>query len=110
MRTNKVILIAGTRGTGKTDFVKNLIAKQRKNFDKCLIVDTFDSPVWLDLSTHDFPNRMELVPVLSKEQFPRWKKGTARMFDSNTNEIITIVEQHAKNTFVVFEDATRYVA
>lgn len=109
MRTNKVILIAGTRGTGKTDFVKNLLAQMESVFSKCLVVDTFDNPVWLDLSTHDHPERMKLVPVINSEQLPRLKKGTARIFNSDTNGLVAEIERTVRNTFVVFEDATRYI-
>lgn len=109
MRTNKVILIAGTRGTGKTDYVKNLLAKMKGTFPKCLVVDTFDNPVWLDLSTHDHKDRMELVPIIQMEQLNRWKKGIARIYHSNTNLLVEEIEKTVKNTFVVFEDATRYI-
>lgn len=109
MRTNQVILIAGTRGTGKTDYIKNMIVSQSKRFPKCLVVDTFDNPVWTDLSTWNHPDRMELVPVIPAESFPRWKKGIGRIYHSNTNLLMSEIQQHSRNTFIVFEDATRYV-
>lgn len=109
MRTNKVILIAGTRGTGKTDYSKNLLAKMENIFPKCLVVDTFDNPVWQDLSTHDHPDRLKNVHILQPGQLPRWKKGTARIFSSNTGMLMEQIQLHCRNTFLIFEDATRYI-
>lgn len=109
-RTNKVILIAGTRGTGKTDFVKDLIFSQSKNFPKCLVVDTFDSSVWHNLATHKHPQHISnKVPELSIKNFPRWKSGTARMFSSDTKTIMSAIQKYARNSFIVFEDATKYI-
>lgn len=109
MRTNKVILVAGTRGTGKTDFIKNVIRNQKSKFPKTLIVDTFDSPVWKDLSTHDHPEDLKPIPVLSPTNFKRWKKGLARIYSPNTKSLMQLIAHHSKNTFIVFEDATRYI-
>jgi len=44
-RTNKVIIVIGTRGTGKTDWAKSIIKVQEKNFNKVMIFDLFDNPV-----------------------------------------------------------------
>src|SRR5690554_2176671 len=108
-RTNKVILVAGTRGTGKTDFIKNLLASVSKSFVKSLVVDTFDNPPWRDLSTWDHPERLDTFPVIPLDKFPLWKKGIGRIYSSNTREMMSIIQAHARNTFIVFEDATRYI-
>lgn len=108
-RTNKVILIAGTRGTGKTDFVKNLLFKMSKTFPKCLVVDTFDSDVWHNLSTWNAPERTNKIPVIPIPKFSRWKSGIGRMYSANTSLIMEQVQEYARNTFIVFEDATKYV-
>jgi|SRR5690554_3295455 len=108
-RTNKVFLIAGTRGTGKTDFIKNIIAEASKSFNKTLVVDTFDNPAWKDLSTWNHPDRLTQVPVIPLTKFPVWKKGIGKIYSSNTKELMATIQEYAKNTFVVFEDATRYI-
>lgn len=109
MRTNKVILIAGTRGTGKTDFIKNLLAKMT-HFDKRLVVDTFDSDTWENLETFLHPEQKKInVPIIQLEKFPRWKNGIGRIFSSDTRHLMELIQQHALNTFIVFEDATKYI-
>lgn len=109
-RTNKVILIAGTRGTGKTDFIKKLVLQQQKILPKCLIVDTFDNPVWHDMKTWDNPEGVNLiVPTIPLSKFPSWNKGFGKMFSSNPKSLMDIIQKHAKNTFIVFEDASKYI-
>lgn len=109
-RTNKVILIVGNRGTGKTDFVKNLIHDMSENFPKCLIVDTFDSDVWKNLKTWNHPERVNFnVPDLPIEKFKRWKTGIAKMYSSDTSMMMEHISKYAKNTFITFEDATKYI-
>ncbi len=100
----------GTRGTGKTDFVKNLIASQRSNFQKQLVVDTFDSFVWRNLKTHLHPEYEELqVAVLPSEMFVRWKKGIYRIFSSDTDQMFDDIDRLLFDAHLVLEDATKYV-
>ena len=109
-RTNKVILIAGTRGTGKTDFVKDLIFKMMDNFSKTLVVDTFDSDVWQNLKTWNHPERINFpVTKIPVSKLKRWKAGVGRIYSSDTTKIMNEISEHAKNTFIVFEDATKYI-
>lgn len=110
MRTNKVILIVGNRGTGKTDFVKNLIHSQMQTFPKQLIVDTFDSDVWHNLQTWNNPQGFNIeIPVIQGKDLGRWRKGIARMFSAEIKPMLAQIQEGAKNTFLVFEDATKYV-
>lgn len=110
MRTNKVILIVGNRGTGKTDFVKNLIRSQMQTFPKQLIVDTFDSDVWHNLQTWNHPEGFNtIVPVIQGKDLGRWRKGIARMFSADVKLMLAFIQEKVKNTFLVFEDATKYV-
>lgn len=109
-RTNKVILIAGTRGTGKTDFVKNLLFKMKSKFAKCLVVDTFDSGVWKNLATHTNPNGNQIsVPIIPLSKFKNWRSGIGRIFSPDTAELMAEIQENAKNTFIVFEDSTKYI-
>ncbi|NJK98341.1 MAG: hypothetical protein HC905_28555 [Bacteroidales bacterium] len=106
-RVNYITLIIGTRGTGKTTFVKGLeklkiegvidVYKDRDPKQKILIVDLFDNPVWNE------------VPTISIEKLSRWKSGTYRIFHNNSNELMTILNRYCYNTVIFFEDATKYV-
>lgn len=110
MRTNKVILLCGTRGTGKTDYLKNMLFKVKDVFPKVLVVDTFDSDVWRNLETHDHPERVNHpVPVIPLEKLSSWKNGVARIFSSDTDVMMDKIQRDLKNTFIIFEDATKYI-
>lgn len=110
MRTNKVILIAGTRGTGKTDYLKNITYKMSSIFPKCLIVDTFDSEPWRTLKTYNHPERMNFsVPIVPLSKLKYWKAGIGRVFSSDTDSIMARIQEDLMNTFIIFEDATKYV-
>lgn len=108
-RTNKVYIEVGTRGTGKTDMIKEVAFKASKIFPKVLFVDTFDNPVWANLSTWKHPERTDPIPVIPLEKFHLWKKGIGRVYSSNVKELMTTIQTNARNTFIVFEDATRYI-
>lgn len=109
-RTNKVILIAGNRSTGKSDFVKHLIHTSTKNFPKSLVVDTFDSDIWRNLKTWDHPEWINFpVSNIPISKFKRWKSGVAKMYSSDTNKMMQLIQEHSKNSFIVFEDATKYI-
>ena len=108
MRTNKVILLVGTRGTGKTDFLKPLV--KNSNLPKRLIVDTFDTPVWHNLATHNKPDWKSInIPAVEMRQLKNWKSGTYRCFSSDTKEMMSTIQNHVTNSLIVFEDATKYV-
>lgn len=107
-RINKVILIAGTRGTGKTDFTKTLVKKS--NLPKKLIVDEMDNPAWHNLQTWDDPNGFNTdIPIINRQQLRAWRSGLYRIFDEDTDAMFSDIKRNVKNTFVVLEDATRYV-
>ncbi len=107
-RTNKVSLIVGTRGTGKTDFIKNGLPNiyQRKQ----LIVDTFDSPVWHNLKTFKYPGNEKIeIPVMPIDKFQYWTKGRYRIFSADTAMIMNLITQYAIGCTIVFEDSTKYI-
>jgi len=109
-RTNKVILIVGNRATGKTDFSKNLLFKMSNHFPKSLVVDTFDSDVWSNLKTWNNPQNMNInVNNIPIQKFKNWKSGIGKMFSSDTSKIMTQISKYAMNTFIIFEDATKYI-
>lgn len=109
-RTNKVILIAGARGTGKTDFVKKLYYKSRNNFPKALLVDVFDSDNWHNLEVHDHPEwKNQQVDTIPLRKFQYWKAGYGRMYSGDAKEMMNLIQKFARNSFIVFEDAIRYI-
>lgn len=102
------MLFAGTRGTGKTDFTKNVI--QGSLMPKKLVVDTFDSIVWQNMQTHNHPEWSDVkVPIMPTELIPNWNRGLYRLADSDTNTVMNTIHEYANNALLVFEDATRYV-
>ena len=108
MRDNKVILLAGTRGTGKTDDLKNIV--NSSNLPKKLIVDTFDSLVWHNLETHHHPEwKTKQVPIIEASKFKLWNSGTSRIFSSDTDSMMSAIQKDVQNCLLVFEDATKYV-
>lgn len=106
-----MILIVGNRGTGKTDFCKNeIILPGQKNFPKTLIIDTFDSEVWHDLKTFKNPDGFHTkINVINPKDLGRWRSGIARMFSGDVQPMLASIQQFAKNTLLIFEDATKYV-
>ena len=109
MRINKVSLIAGTRGTGKTDWIKNGLVGAL-GFRKQLIVDTFDSPTWHTLETFLKPDQKAItVPSMPHDKFPYWKTGRYRIFGSDTDHIMSLITQFAYSCTIVFEHSTKYI-
>lgn len=108
MRNNSVFLIAGNRGTGKTDKVKQLIQSSQQI--KRVIVDTFDSDIWHNMKTWNHPEWSGVrVPSMTPEKFQFWKSGLYRMYSSDTDLLMNNIQLYANNALVVFEDATKYI-
>lgn len=93
-RLNKISLVVGGRGTGKTTFVKQIIKANVQ--PKVLIVDTFEHPAYSDVQT------------ITIDMLPRWKKGIKRIIIRDFLPTITAMNQHVYNTLIVFEDCTKY--
>jgi hypothetical protein len=106
-RVNIISLVIGTRGTGKTTYLKGSeelkiegitdVFLNRDPKQKILIVDLFDNPVWND------------VPTISLEQLHRWKSGVYRIFHSEPSRLMSLIGQYCYNTVIIFEDATKYI-
>lgn len=110
MRNNKVILLAGNRGRGKTDFAKSVL--DQSPLPKVLVVDTFDSDSWQNMQTHDHPDWAgRNIPIVhpTKLHLLKNRKGIFRTFSSDVSLLKELIEKHIQNTFVIFEDATKYV-
>ena len=92
---SNVAVVVGGRGTGKTTFVKQITDVAQK--PKTLVVDTFHHPSYSSW------------PVMQTTDLPRWQTGKYHLHGSNTDEILYHIENHCKNTLIVFEDAAKYV-
>jgi len=97
MRLNKVILLLGRRGCGKTTYIKMLIKAALKTKKSILIVDTFDHPAY------------ELVPRIHPKDIKNIRSGQiVRVFGSETDEILAACENFY-NGLLIFEDATKFI-
>lgn len=106
-RTNKIFLVVGNRGTGKTDFCKNML--QLSPMPKKLIVDTFDNPAWRNMKTHDHPDWENItVPVMPVDMLNYHKGGLYRIFHTDTDFLQDEIDKYCMNSLVLVEDATRY--
>lgn len=109
MRSNVVSLVVGTRGTGKTDFIKNEVVKPSM-MPKKLIVDTFDSEVWHNMKTwNNYEGSQQEINFLPPDKMKLWKSGIYRTYSSEPEVIFSMIDSHLKNALLVFEDATKYV-
>lgn len=105
---NSVTLVIGRRGTGKTNFVKRLIRKSP--MPKKLVIDTFDSEVWQTMESFDDPDGKNIFLIdMDYSHFAGWKKGLYRLWDSDTKKQLQYIDKFARNTFLVFDDATKYI-
>ncbi len=95
-RVNKIILVLGKRGTGKTTYIKEVLVNT-KFYEKVLIVDTFANPMYNE------------IPEMKMINIKNWKKGTYRIYDSNTEDMLNEIESHIKNSLIIFEDSVKYI-
>lgn len=109
MASNVVSLVAGGRGTGKTDFIKNNVLLPSP-MPKKLIVDTFDSQVWRTMKTFENPNgENQNIPLMDINDLELWRTGLYRVACSDSELVFNQIDEHLLNALVVFEDATKYI-
>lgn len=109
LRNNIVVVLAGMKGTGKTDYTKENILFPSKRSKK-LIIDSMDNSIWRNMKTHAHPEYINtLIPFISLEQFPRWKNGVYRHFSSELEPVFSAVSEHLYDTLIIVEDATRFL-
>ncbi len=107
MRTNSICIYVGTRGAGKTVFVKNLIDLFPQ--PKTLIVDIFDNPVWRNMETHNHPEWVHrVIPVIPVEKLPKQLTGLYRVFSNDIELLERAIDLHVRNTSLIIEDCTRW--
>jgi len=106
-RTNKIILVVGNRGTGKTDFCKNILDTLPQ--PKKLILDTFDNPAWRNMKTWNHPEwESRVIPIMPIEDIERHRSGMYRIAESDTIHSQDMIDKHCMDTGLIMEDASRY--
>lgn len=108
-RDNIVTVVAGQRGAGKTDYLKNEVIFPSL-FPKTLIVDTYDNPAWRTLKTYSRPDLAgRVIPIIHLSDFSRWENGIYRVFSGNVKEIYSAIRNDLWNCNVIFDDASKYL-
>jgi len=97
-RLNKVNIIVGRRGCGKTELILKVI-NAIGNSKRVLIIDTIDHPKYINFQ------------IIEPYQVKGWIKGTKRILvkHSNLEQIFHEVFTTFKNGVVIFEDCTKYI-
>ena len=94
-RLNKVYLIIGKKGTGKTFFTKVLMKLHPL---KVLVFDTYDHP--------DYRDVVKNMPV---ELMGKWKSGNYRILSVNPEKDLPEIADKMYNCLLILEDAKRYI-
>lgn len=94
-RMEKVCLIIGRRGSGKTTLIRKLINSSSK--PKTLVMDTLDHPSYRDLPT-----------IADHAQLRYWQRGCYRIY-GRPAPILASIYEYVHNALVVFEDAAKYL-
>lgn len=98
MRLNKVNIITGRRGSGKTELILKLLQDTPAE-KRVLIIDTLNHPKYKDFQ------------IIDPQQVEYWRSGVKRILvlHSNLETVFKEVFQHFKNGIVIFEDSTKYI-
>jgi len=111
MGVNKVAVITGGRGTGKTEETKKAIRialASRPNL-KCLIVNDADTDTWRYIDAFDQP-QVNSIPIIDKKDIPFWE-GEPRLMrtaDGDVDKTIIKVKKYCTNMLLVIEDTSRH--
>lgn len=108
-RTNVVTLIAGNRGTGKTDWLKNLAMVHPL---PTTVIDTFDNPAWRTMKTWNNPeaDSVEVLNLTPDQIRTNQAHGKYRRYhSSDTPMTMRLVDRYIYNGLVIMEDATKYI-
>lgn len=116
-RLNKIIVIAGGKGTGKTTISRKIAASQSK---PVIVVCTFDHPSYRDLPIlniedlkKDWRSKIDGYTLNTNDyhKVPKYEKslGGVRIFSSDPHQIIRDIEKYCSNAFIILEDARLYI-
>lgn len=97
LKNNRMLLI-GAGGTGKSTFIHNIMCLYINSGikEKVLIYD-------IDINPH-----YARYPIIPKESVHRWKKGIARVIDTDYEAAIRYLNK-CENALIVLEDCSKYL-
>lgn len=98
-RLNKVNLVIGRRGSGKTFRSLGMVDVYFKKYGKVFIFDTINHEDYKD------------YPIITPGMIPGIKKGIVRvMVNLNTfQSVMSIIKKHCRNCALLYEDAGKYI-
>jgi hypothetical protein len=94
-RLNKITVICGQRGTGKSTIQEKILMADSKKF---LIVDTNEK--------HKVWNHIPLIPI---ENLKYWKSGNYRVCLRSKKADLEKICKYINNCSVIFEDSKKYI-
>lgn len=99
MRINKVNLVIGRRGTGKTTYIRNIIKifRQVHKSTKIIVCDTLDHPIYRDFTT------------IKPEDIKKIDSNCLYRTFSGDTELILNETEKLYNALVIYEDASKYI-
>jgi Cdc6-like AAA superfamily ATPase len=118
---NIVTAIAGTKGTGKTWYVKESLKKVLNDRPvKVLIIINYDNTVWHYLENNEEvkflpPEQLTPIPIIDKDDIPYWcmnqihqDNRIMRTNDRQVLETLRIIESYASNITILIEEAGKH--
>lgn len=97
-RNAKITALVGARGTGKSTKANAIISARTKQEEgKVLIIDTIDHQGYQHIE--------RIIP----SELPYFKKGVARMYGSNIEEMLNAVSESYYNGLLVIEDSRKFL-
>ena len=101
MRLNKMFLVLGKKGSGKTYYTIHTLIEQYHTAHpkkKILVYNTDDHPDY------------RYIPRINPGDLSRWTgAGIYRIVDSDATGVISLINEYVYNGLVIFEDASKYI-
>ncbi len=102
MRLNKLFLVLGKKGSGKTYYTIHTLIEQYRAAHpkkKILVYNTDDHEAY------------RYIPRIDKGDLSRWTgAGLYRICDAATTDVLAGINEHVYNGLVIFEDASKYIS
>lgn len=93
-RLNKITLVVGAPGCGKTTYIKTILSTIGR---KALVYDINSERAYME------------YPKIQPADIARHTSGIARVYSENDKELLGIIDKQFYNGLVVFEDSTIYM-
>lgn len=100
-RLNKVNLVIGRRGSGKTWRSLKMVEVYAKKYNKVFIFDTINHEDYKDKG----------YPIISPGMIPGIKRGIVRVMVNlnNFQSVMSVIREHCRNCALLYEDAGKYI-